>query len=614
MRARKIIYTDKLGEKHELYYPIVFSNGVCTGEHNYIQVVDTSTCTEGGFRMYVCKDCHHINVRTDTIGHTSSEWIIDTEATETTEGSKHKECTRCGEVLETATIPKLLTYTLLSDDTYAVSATDTDISGSITIPSEYNGKAITKIAESAFSNCENITSVKFAEGSRVHTIGSGAFWYCSKLEEIMLPDSVSYIQSNAFSCCDKLAAVNVSANSELDSIGSQAFMECYNLIDITNLLARVTRIYKETFQGCSKLPNVTLPLDLDEIGDRAFDGCYGFTQIHIPAQVFSIGEGAFRGCINVETITVDENNTTYHSEGNCLIETETDKVILGCENSEIPATASAIGGGAFYGNTYFAPIKILSSIIRVEPLAFGGKPVTIYCEALNKPKEWADDWCDSNVTVVWGYKECMYGRHDWSDWEDVHPNACEVDGMRERKCSRCGEIETELIKAMGHDWDTEVEVVEPTCTEDGYMLYTCNACGDTHKEITKALGHNLINGVCTRCGYSEKKGVVYYGISAIPETYNSAFVLGLENWMASNSHLSSISARPLANEYIYYCAPTSFGECAFMFNNFVGGFTLIETISVTNAGGKTEAYNIYKSNQANLGVNSAITITIKGMG
>ena len=37
--------------------------------------------------------------------HTASDWIIDTEATATTDGTKHKECTECGYVMETGTIP-----------------------------------------------------------------------------------------------------------------------------------------------------------------------------------------------------------------------------------------------------------------------------------------------------------------------------------------------------------------------------------------------------------------------------------------------------------------------------------------------------------------------------
>ena len=41
----------------------------------------------------------------DTAAHTASDWITDTAATATTDGTKHKECTVCKRVLETGTIP-----------------------------------------------------------------------------------------------------------------------------------------------------------------------------------------------------------------------------------------------------------------------------------------------------------------------------------------------------------------------------------------------------------------------------------------------------------------------------------------------------------------------------
>ena len=43
--------------------------------------------------------------KADIAAHSASEWIVDTAATETADGSKHKECTVCKKVLETAPIP-----------------------------------------------------------------------------------------------------------------------------------------------------------------------------------------------------------------------------------------------------------------------------------------------------------------------------------------------------------------------------------------------------------------------------------------------------------------------------------------------------------------------------
>ncbi len=66
------------------------------------------TCTMNGIKMQYCINCDEIlNVNTIlSEGHTLSEWII-TDATVYKSGSKHKECTQCGEILETETIPQL---------------------------------------------------------------------------------------------------------------------------------------------------------------------------------------------------------------------------------------------------------------------------------------------------------------------------------------------------------------------------------------------------------------------------------------------------------------------------------------------------------------------------
>ena len=66
------------------------------------------TCTMNGIIMQYCVNCDEI-LNVETIlseGHTSSDWIIK-EATVNASGSKHKECTECGEVLESETIPQL---------------------------------------------------------------------------------------------------------------------------------------------------------------------------------------------------------------------------------------------------------------------------------------------------------------------------------------------------------------------------------------------------------------------------------------------------------------------------------------------------------------------------
>ena len=112
------------------------------------------------------------------------------------------------------------------------------------------------------------------------------------------------------------------------------------------------------------------------ISDFAFSNCTALTSITIPDCVTSIGEGAFRGCESLTSITVDKNNPIYHSEGNCLIETESKTLIVGCQNSVIPDSVTSIDAYAFNRCTRLTSIIIPDSVTSISPGAFRG------CESL----------------------------------------------------------------------------------------------------------------------------------------------------------------------------------------------------------------------------------------
>ena len=78
--------------------------------HDYESVVTEPTCLTMGFTVYTCKSCGHTYKAdyTEARGHKLSDWIIDTPATIEAPGSKHIECTVCGETLQTAEIAQLI--------------------------------------------------------------------------------------------------------------------------------------------------------------------------------------------------------------------------------------------------------------------------------------------------------------------------------------------------------------------------------------------------------------------------------------------------------------------------------------------------------------------------
>lgn len=98
---------------------------------------------------------------------------------------------------------------------------------------------------------------------------------------------------------------------------------------------------------------------------------------------------------------------------------------------------------------------------------------------------------------------------------------------------------------------------------------------------------------------------VYWGAKAAPGSYDSAFILTLQKGLQGNKN-KTFTATAGADEYLYYALPTRYGAVTFNVGGFDGGFTKVATIEFTNASGYKENYDIYKSDNANLGSQTVI--------
>ena len=237
--------------------------------------------------------------------------------------------------------------------------------------------SVTNIGDSAFEGCTGLTEIIIPDG--VTSIGASAFEECTGLTGIIIPDGVTSIGDRVFSGCSGLTSIIISNN--VTSVGDSAFSYCSGLTNIT-IPNSVTSIGDYAFRGCSGLTDIIISNGVTSIGDWAFSGCYGLTEITIPDSVTNIGYMVFEGCSNITDIIVEEGNLKYDSRENCnaIIETDSNTLVFGCNNTFIPNSVTSIGDYAFAECGFLRDITIPNGVTHIGDYVFdwsGLKSITI---------------------------------------------------------------------------------------------------------------------------------------------------------------------------------------------------------------------------------------------
>ena len=330
---------------------------------------------------------------------------------------------------------------------------------------------VTKIGYNAFCHCGNLTTVTIAE--TVTNIGGDAFRYCSNLATVyMLPATPPEVLSTFDDCSDDLLIIvqeeylntyytsggywanyrervvcmgscgtdvkyyyapsfhklTISGTGAMADYADQSTRPWHSYIgDLQTVVIEpgVTRVGTKAFRSCNGITSLTIGSDVTSIGEEAFNGCSSLSSIHIPASVTSIGKDAFANCTDVPAITVAVGNTVYDSRDNCnaIIETNTNKLILGCINTTIPATVTEIGEKAFdtcgmtaiaipygvttIGKAAFMSCMKLTSVTIPASVTIIGYDAFCGCSALASVTIYAPSL---TTYGVYAFKENNYGR------------------------------------------------------------------------------------------------------------------------------------------------------------------------------------------------------------
>lgn len=219
-------------------------------------------------------------------------------------------------------------------------AVPTSTEGAITIPSTLSGYHVTSIGARAFFDCSSLTSVTMPDsvtsigqeafhncngltnvtiGVGVKSIGHSAFSSCSGLTRVSIPNAVTVIDSFAFSRCSGLTSVTIGKG--VANIGSYAFSHCSEL---TNILVTAGNAKYSSVNGLLLSKdgttliqgvngNVTIPDGVRNIGEFAFRFCSGLTNVMIPDSVTSIDYYAFSDCDGLTNVMVGNGVTSIGS-------------------------------------------------------------------------------------------------------------------------------------------------------------------------------------------------------------------------------------------------------------------------------------------------------------
>lgn len=327
--------------------------GTCTLRGcSYSGIVTAPTCTEQGYTTYICDVCgaSYVADYTDAAGH-SYEAVV-TDPTEDAQGYTTHTCTVCGDCyIDSYTdpipsnIPEGLEYEISDGE-----VTITGYTGSVAeliIPDTIEGYPVTKIGSSAFYNCTCLTGVTVPES--VTSIGYYTFNNCTNLIGIWVDeDNVNYSNDDYGVLFNKDKTELIRAPETL--AGDYSIPNDVASIDFA------------AFYGCTSLTGVTIPDSVTSIGASAFHFCIDLTNITIPESVTSIGNGAFSHCSDLTSITIPEKVTRIH-----------DYAFYYCGNLTgviIPDNVTCIGEFAFSNCTSLTKITISDSITSIDERAF----------------------------------------------------------------------------------------------------------------------------------------------------------------------------------------------------------------------------------------------------
>ena len=390
---------------------------------------------------------------------------------------------------------------------------------------------VTGIGDEAFYNCTSLTSITIPDS--VTIIGNNAFNGCRSLVSVTIPNSVKSIGSSAFNACSNLKSVNYNGTkaqwksiSGYDNVSQ--IIKCTdgiyansNTIIIDSVKYRLNDDYTAEVISYSGTPENIAILEsvayegftfkVTSIGSSAFSGCTSLASVTIPNSVTNISYDAFNGCSKLKKIEVPDSVTYIGSDafdGTAFYNTVKNwkDGVLYCGNHLISAKSDvtkitvkastvSIAAGALDNCKSLKKINVLNPKCVIN--------CTIPKTAVIGGAEGstAEEFAQKNNMSIDYFEECTHS----DKVQVVIAATCTEQGAVQSRCADCDKLISQTFTApLGHTMVITTPAKAPTCTTSGNtQAGYCTVCGYNEvSTVIPATGHNFGNNSanCLVCG------------------------------------------------------------------------------------------------------------------
>ena len=421
-------------------------------------------------------------------------------------------------------------------------------------------RSVSFIGSRSFDGCQKLVTIYYSgtveewdaiEKGRDFDVGSGYYTVYASDGECKKTNLFAYRDNGDGTCAitDLISVIETDSAFEIpsqikgltvvsiDSMGGMRFGSIAGVI----IPDTVQRIGEGAFGHFTGLNSIVIPDSVSYIGDGAFSMCLDLSDVLIGKGVTYIGQGAFTDC-PLESITVSEDNPCYFSSGNCVVETDSKKLIVAGMNCVIPAdgNVTTICEGAFSGvmrrraeeNTIVIP----SCVTTIEREAFHG------CEL-------------ANIVISNGVTSIGISAFDWTELHRI---------IIPSSVTQLGD------SAFAGNWHLYSAILCEGITEKGINIF--NGCDELKKIYFWGSVENW-NEFARTEEFSSGSPEVICGIT---EYNNSFFVLkdNTYSFIATNGNANEFEIASTVNDV----AVSEIEDYAFLYNIDLHSLTIPESI------------------------------------